>query len=120
MCFSGDFFKQFTRARRGSIEMVKWIGKFSLLLRRLRDAWMDMLPVSTMSDERRENQHLADVTQLNEERQRRNATALHQNSQETRDHWHATQVANHERLFPFSDNLKTLMFTVASDLGDAQ
>ena len=27
--------------------MVKWIGKFSLLLKRLRDAWMDMLPMSS-------------------------------------------------------------------------
>ena len=56
---------------RGNVEMVKWIGKFSLLLKRLRDAWMDMLPVSTMSEERRQNQYLADVTQLNEERQRK-------------------------------------------------
>ena len=27
--------------------MVQWIGKFSLLLKRLRDAWMDMLPMSS-------------------------------------------------------------------------
>ena len=27
--------------------MVKWIGKFSLLLKRLRDGWMDMLPMSS-------------------------------------------------------------------------
>ena len=32
-------FFQFTRARRGNIEMVKWIGKFSLLLKRLKDSW---------------------------------------------------------------------------------
>ena len=38
-------FYQFTRARRGHVEMVKWIGKFSLLLKRLKDSWMDMLPV---------------------------------------------------------------------------
>ena len=35
-------FYQFTPARRRNIEMVKWIGKFSLLFKRLRDAWMDM------------------------------------------------------------------------------
>ena len=46
-------FYQFIRARRRDIEMVKWIGKFSLLLKRLRDAWMDMLPMSDMSEERR-------------------------------------------------------------------
>ena len=70
---------QFNRARRGLIEMVKWIGKFSLLLQRLRDAWMDMLPMSTLREE----------------------------------------VATHERLFPFSDNLTTLVFIVASELSEA-
>ena len=56
--------------------MAKWIGKCSFLMERFRDAWMDMLPISVMSQERRETQYLTDVTQLNEERQRINATAL--------------------------------------------
>ena len=34
-------FYQFLRARSGNIEIDKWIGKFSLLLKRLKDAWMD-------------------------------------------------------------------------------
>ena len=51
---------------------------------------------------------------------RKNAAALDPNSQETRDHWYATQVANHERLFQFSDIITALMFIVASDLGEAQ
>ena len=42
-------FYQFNRARRGSVEMVKWIGLFPLLLKHLRDAWMDMLPMSACS-----------------------------------------------------------------------
>ena len=44
-------FHQFIRARRENIEMVKWIGKFSLLLKRLRDAWMDLLPTSSVATE---------------------------------------------------------------------
>ena len=83
--------------------MVKGIGKFSLLLKRLRDAWMDMLPMSAMSEERRRNQYLADVTRENEERQRRNVDTLEPDAQETRDRWNATQVTTHERSFPFSD-----------------
>ena len=71
---------QFIRARRVDIEMVKWIGKFSVLLKCLRDAWMDMLPITTTSE----------------------------------------QVTKHERLFPFNDNLTTLMFIDASDLSEAQ
>ena len=56
-------FHQINRSRRGSVEMVKWIGKFTLLLERLRDAWLDMLPRSAMSETQRQNQYLADVNQ---------------------------------------------------------
>ena len=113
-------FYQFTRASRGNIEMVKWIGKFSLLLKRLRDAWMDMFPLSTMSEERRQNQYLADVTPENVERQSRSAEFLDPNAPETRDKWYATQVSHHEKLFPFGDNFTTLTFMVVSDLSEAQ
>ena len=41
---------QLIRARRENNEMVKWIGKFSLHLKRLRDAWMDSLLTSRFSD----------------------------------------------------------------------
>ena len=69
------------QTRRENIEMVKWIGKFSLLLKRLRDAWMDLLPTSSVTTE---------------------------------------QVTTHERSFPCSDKLTTLMFIVASDLSETQ
>ena len=46
---------------------------------------MYMLPLSTMSEERRQNQYLADVTQVHEERQRRNADVLDPNAPETGD-----------------------------------
>ena len=97
--------------------MVRSIGKFSL---RLRDAWMDMLPMSAMSKTRRQNQYLACVTQENAERRRRNQEILDPDAVEIRDKWSATQVTTHEQLFPFSDNLTTLKFTVASDLSEAQ
>ena len=73
-----------------------------------------------MSEERRQNQYLDDVTQENEEGQRRNTDVLDPIAPETRDNWHATQVRNHERRFPFSDNMTTLMFIVQSGLSDAQ
>ena len=80
------------------MEMVKWIGKISLLLKRLQDAWMDMLPMSAMSETRKPNQNPADVTRENEERQRRNEKMLDPDSPETREGWNATQVATHEWL----------------------
>ena len=42
---------------------------------------MDMLPLSAMSEERRRNQYLADVTQESEERQRRNVDTLDPDAQ---------------------------------------
>ena len=111
---------QFTRARRGNVEMVKSIEKFSLHLKRFRDAWMDMLPLFIMSEERRQIQYLADVNQENEERQRRNADILDPDAPETRDRWYATQVSIHEQLFPFENNLTTVIFIVTSDLSEAQ
>ena len=47
--------------------MVKWIGKFSLLLGFL-DGHASM---STLSEEQRQNQYLADVAQENADRQTR-------------------------------------------------
>ena len=81
---------------------------------------MNMLPLSTMSEERTQNQYLADVTQENVERQRRNADVFDPNAPGIRDNWYATQVGNHERLFPFSDNLTTLVFIVVSDVSEGQ
>ena len=48
--------------------MVMWIGRFSLSLKRLRDAWMDNLPMSALSEEQRRSQYLAYVAQENAER----------------------------------------------------
>ena len=44
-------FHRLSRARKGNIEMVKWIDKFTMLVKLLRNVWMDMPPVSVMSHE---------------------------------------------------------------------
>ena len=43
-------FHQFTRARRGHVEIVKWIEKLSLLLNRSNDSWMEILPMSVAQE----------------------------------------------------------------------
>ena len=73
-----------------------------------------------MSEEQRQGHYLADVTQENAERLTRGETALDPNTPENREKWNTAQVNNHESLFPFSDNLITLMFTVASESSEAQ
>ena len=77
---------------------------------------MDMLPVPAMTPEQREDQYLVDVTRENTERRNRTEAPLDPSQQGTRDNRYATYVAKHERLFTFSDNLTTLMFTVAQVL----
>ena len=37
------------RAKRENMEVVKWIGKFTLILKGLKVSWMDMLPTNDMS-----------------------------------------------------------------------
>ena len=49
------------RAGRGHTEMVDKSGKFDLLLKRAKDAWMDMLPLSSMMDKQRQAQYQADI-----------------------------------------------------------
>ena len=90
--------------------MVDWLGKFYLLLKRRKDSWMDMSPLSTMTEQQRQAQYLADMTRLNAERQGRCEAALDPNQPRNRYNWYATHLAAHERLFPYSDNLATWMF----------
>ena len=53
-----------------------------------------------------------------EERQSRSQEFLFPDFPETGEELNAAQVAPHEKLFPFSDNLTTLMFTVANYLSE--
>ena len=86
-------FYQFTRARRANVEMVKWIGKCSLLLKRLKDTWRDMLPMPSLSEEEpRLNQNLADVAQDNAERQARSVEFLDPNAPATRERCNAGHI----------------------------
>ena len=113
-------FYLFIRARRGHTEMVDWIRKFDLLLKRARDSWMDMLPLSSMTEQQRQAQCLADMTRLNAERRGRSEAALDPDLPANRDNCCATHLAAHDRPFPFSGNLATWMFNVGSDLNETQ
>ena len=99
--------------------MVKWIGQFSLLLKRSKDFWMDMLPMSAMTEEQRTKPVSCRRGSRNVERLARGETALDPNTPENRERWNTAQVNNHESLFSFSDNLTTLMFIVPIVLSGA-
>ena len=73
-----------------------------------------------MSQEQRETQYRADVTQLNQERQKKKSSCP--GSELAGDQRSLTRHTGGQprKAFPFSDNLTTLMFIVASDLSEAQ
>ena len=120
MCSSGNCTYLFEQGE----ETLRWsIGSasFFLLLKRLKDSCMDLLPLSALTQQQRESQYQADMSHLNAERPyQKIEEALYPNEQATRDSWNATHVTTHERLFPFNDNLTTFMFIVASDPNEAQ
>ena len=75
MSFSGDFINSLEREEDTS----RWssgLEKLNSCWKRFKDSWMDMLPMSALSEEQRTNQYLADVAQENAERLTRSETAL--------------------------------------------
>ena len=60
---------------------------------------MDLLPMSALSEEQRQNQYLVDVAQENSERLARSETAVDPNTPANRERWNTVQVNNHESLF---------------------
>ena len=86
VCSSGGSISSIEQEEEGQ----KWSSgsagiHYSLSLRRLRDAWMDKLPMSSMSEEQRRSQYLADVAQENAEILTRGETALGPNTPENRE-----------------------------------
>ena len=82
---------------------------------------MDILPLSFMNKEQRQSQYLANKeNQENQERKGRNELSLDPGALDISNMWNAKRVNNHEKLSPFCDHLKSLMFIVASDLSDTQ
>ena len=100
--------------------MVKCIGKLSLLLKCLKESWMDMPPVTYMMQDQRQALYRTDVTQENVIRATRQEATLDSDIQDTYNRWLRSQEQYHGSLFPVSEHLATLMFIVASDLGEAQ
>ena len=73
-----------------------------------------------MKPQEKLSQYRTDVARDNGEIQSRGQDLLNPDSKENSEEWNAAHVAAHERRFPFSDNLTTLMFIVGSDLSEAQ
>ena len=110
----GDFPSEYkTESKESLVGAYRAESRFDFSAQ--RDARMDNLPMSALSEEQRRIQFLAHVAQENAEIITRGEAALDPNTTQNRERWNTTQVSNHEVVFPYSDNLITLMFIVASE-----
>ena len=112
--FFWKFFSTYSCEAR-DMKMVRWIGTCSLLLKRLKDSWMVKPPTNNMSETRRQ----ISIMLMWPEKMRKDE-AENPDLPDTREEWNATQVASHEKLFPFIENLRTSMFIASSEFSEAQ
>ena len=99
------------RANRGSQEMLRWIGRFSVLRKRLHEAWMDLLIPFP-----RDHQMVAVAIQQ--------AIGGLGEDQVDREEVYAgvltRQRNDHMARYPFNDHLISLIFTCLGDLTEQQ
>ena len=103
---------QFMSFRRGRLEISRWIAKYSLMKKRLNDAWMDLNVVVTRETPGVDEQLATLRTAM--------GTDYPSTPEDQLKELNDRQRAAHAKKFPFSDNLSTLIFIVASQLHEQQ
>ena len=107
-------FYQFLRFYRGRQDLLRWIGRQSVVRKRLQDSWMDLLPSTTDQDPAFQN----DLVELNNQRAAQGQPPV--DAQEAYPPWAERRRRRHVIQFPIGDNLFALMFTVQADLNEQQ
>ena len=97
--------------------MIKWIGRWTVAVKRLRDAWMDLWQEPSDINE---PTYLAAVMAENTQRQAQNRNTVDPNSREVFRLFVQRTKERHMINFPMNDNLMTLVFIVLSDLTEDQ
>ena len=107
-------FFQFLRCYRGQSDLLRWIGRLSVVRKRLQDSWMDLLAVVEEND----LQFLQDLLEVNN--RRANDQQVPIEAQDAWPEWLDRRRRRHAEGFPINDNLFALMFTVQADLSEQQ
>ena len=114
-------FLQMFRTYRGQSEFVHWIGRFEIAQKRLMASWSDLLDLSDLP-EAGTQAFLAALT--NEQRAEYNNIADEEDRLTYQQTLRETTTTNrrneHQRAFPLSDNLMSLIFLVQADLNEQQ
>ena len=107
-------FFQFLRFYRGQQDLLRWIGRLSVVRKRLQDSWMDLLAPTNDQDPTFQN----DLVELNNERGARGEAPV--TAQEAYPQWEERRRRRHMQQCPINDNLFALMSTVQADLNEHQ
>ena len=123
--FLGRLIK-FMKLHRGSLDFQTWIAKYELENRHLQDSWMDLLgdPITDIysQDIRRVYEILCSRNVFDSDVQQafqRQAITAEQRVPML-ERMNDLRNTMHREAFPLNENLRTLLFTVASDLSSAQ
>ena len=108
---------QYLNLKRGRLDISRWLVKNQLMQKRLKNAWMDLQDPVTASSEDYEEQK----TSLREYNRSQNPQINMPTEQdEILKQINDLLKKRHEAKFPFSDNLYTLLFLIASQLHESQ
>ena len=101
---------------RGSKDYVTWITDFEIMLKKVKSAWMDLLPTVDIMDQ----QFTSIAQQEPEFLQAATPQAQHDVLEHLYGRFTARRTREHMRLFPIGDNLLAQLFLVQADLSENQ
>jgi len=102
-------FMQVTRFHRGTSDMLRWLGRVSVMRKRLQDAWMDLFEPWTMN-----------TPEFLQEMQQAVLRGGNVDPVAALEAANANRVAAHVARFPFGQGMFSLMTIVLADLTEQQ
>ena len=93
---------------------MRWTGRLSVMLKRVQDSWMDLLPEVNQDDPDFQVDWADAINDAVQTGQRQPT------QQEAWEAWTNRRLRRHRNLFPLGPNLFGLMFTVQADLTEQQ
>ena len=104
------------------MEFVRWIGRFTVMKKRVHESWMDLMP----GYDKQSTNYLQAVATRNADTQRAANLAgvppdlLNPDDDQVFEEWKASAARRHSQNFPLGESLFSWVFVVASDLAEHQ
>ena len=110
-------FMQIFKAHRGQQDLLRWMGRFGVLVKRLKESWMDCLTTLSMEQIIVHPEYIALMRRAE---QNRNGYLDEEEQQQVVQEFLRARRQAHENRFPFNDNLMALVMVVQADLTEQQ